>query len=83
MYKAPVAKYKTVSKTTCQNELIEFEDMSTDNQYCYWTFSDGASCEGKNASHIFKDYGKYDLSLKVIGDGNCADSLFAKDSIVI
>ncbi|MGZ2369973.1 PKD domain-containing protein [Ancylomarina sp. YFZ004] len=83
VYKAPVPKYKTVSKTSCQDELIEFADMSTDSKYCYWTFSDGASCEGKNASHIFKDYGRYDLTLKVVGDGNCADSLFAKNAIFV
>jgi len=83
IYTAPVAKYKIASQTNCQNELVEFTDMSTDNQYCYWTFSDGASYEGKSVSHIFEDYGRYDLSLKVVGDGNCEDSLFAKNSIFV
>ncbi len=83
VYTPPVAKYKIASQTTCQDELIEFTDISTNNHYCYWAFSDGTTAEGKNVSHIFKDYGRYDLSLKVIGDGNCADSLFAKDSIFV
>lgn len=81
IYTKPVPDYRLLSKTTCQGELIEFINNSKYENYTYWEFSDGFTSEGDNASHIFDEYGQYDLTLKVIGEGGCSDSLFAEKAL--
>lgn len=83
LYKTPNPDFKLLSKTTCEGEVIEFQDQSENSINSYWEFSDGFTTEGKSASHIFSDYGKYDLFLKSIGEGNCADSIYLKGIIQI
>ncbi|PCH70044.1 MAG: hypothetical protein COC06_06355 [Bacteroidales bacterium] len=83
IHNTPVPGYEIISKTTCQGELIEFKDTSKYQKYTYWEFSDGYTSEGKNASHLFSDYGQYDLLLKVMGEGKCSDSLFQKAAVKV
>ncbi|PKQ61121.1 hypothetical protein BZG02_16895 [Labilibaculum filiforme] len=83
IYETPNPAYQLISKTTCEGEIIEFEDISSHSEQSYWEFSDGFKTEGKTASHIFSNYGKYDLFLKSTGQGNCTDSIFIKEAVTV
>ncbi|MFA8437138.1 MAG: PKD domain-containing protein [Marinifilaceae bacterium] len=83
IYRKPIPGYKIINQRNCQGDIFEFSDTSLYRKYTYWKFGDGYTSEGKNASHIFKDYGRYDLFMKVVGEGNCTDSLLAKDTILV
>ncbi|MGQ1909707.1 PKD domain-containing protein [Marinifilum sp. RC60d5] len=83
IYKKPIPAYQIISKTTCEGEVIEFQDLSENSLQTYWEFSDGFTTEGKSASHIFTSYGQYNLHLKTVGEGNCADSILEKKAIKI
>jgi PKD repeat protein len=83
IYETPIPDLEILSTTSCEGEIIEFEDKSENSITSYWEFSDGFTTEGKTASHIFSDYGQYDLFLKSVGEGNCADSIYLENAVQV
>ncbi|WP_372751940.1 PKD domain-containing protein [Labilibaculum sp.] len=83
IYETPTPAYEILSTTSCEGDVIEFEDISENSITSYWEFSDGFSTEGSTASHMFSDYGQYDLFLKSVGEGNCADSIYIENAIQV
>jgi len=65
------------SKTmVCENESIEFLNLSKDVFTYKWNFGDGDTSSVENPTHIFKEYGNYTVNLtsKSITTG-CLNSL--------
>lgn len=83
IYETPNPDFEILSTTSCEGDIIELENLSENSITSYWEFSDGFTTEGNSASHIFSDYGQYDLFLKIIGEGNCADSIYIENAIQV
>lgn len=83
IHKAPKPAFDFITTSTCEGGIIKLEDKSEDTVNTIWRLGDGYVTTGRNASHVFEEYGTYDLFVKVVGEGNCADSILKKDYIKI
>jgi PKD repeat protein len=63
--KNPTACF-TASKTTAEiGETVSFESCATEAQTIEWDFGDGATAEGKSASHSWTTPGTYIVQMRV------------------
>jgi hypothetical protein len=78
--------------TTCLENLVNFEDLSTIPlggviTEWNWDFGDGYSAVIENPSHVYSDYGTYVITLTVSTEDGCASSdslqLFVVDCLGI
>ncbi|HEU4902471.1 MAG TPA: PKD domain-containing protein, partial [Flavisolibacter sp.] len=65
--KPPIAKFN-VLKTCGKDKEFSFKDISIGAKTWSWDFGDGTKTSTQNPSHIYKDYGAYNVSLTVTND---------------
>jgi len=68
------------SSQYCKGDSVEFTDLSIDNVGTIiswkWYFGDGDSIVGvQSPSHLYSTSGNYNVTLQVITDSNCVDSV--------
>lgn len=76
VYDVPVPKFDIVPNTIYipDQELRCFNYSQGASVYA-WDFGDGSTSADLNPTHFYKDSGYYNVSLKVISQYNCTDSL--------
>jgi PKD repeat protein len=79
VYPKPVANYTINNPSQCYNgHLFSFSDASTLSQGSLdilWKFGDGSTSGGTNAVKKYLSSGTYAVSLKVVSDFGCSDSI--------
>jgi gliding motility-associated-like protein len=58
--------------------LIEFENKSTGASFYSWDFGDGTTDNFFSGSHNYTDTGTFDITLIVISDHGCRDTVYGK-----
>ncbi len=81
----PKVKFSSKDTLVCGRYAVSITNQSearinNNNQYT-WGFGDGIISNGRNAAHTYPDTGKYTVSLKVVDDAGCKDSVAIKDYI--
>ena len=62
----PKANFTTVISNKTSPLMVQFLDQSTGTPVAwYWRFGDGETSNEKNPSHVYGDYGAYNVSLTV------------------
>ena len=76
---APKAKIFSYDTLRCGKFDIFFYNQSSalvsDNSRFTWSYGDGITTHGYYGNHTFPDTGQYTISLKVVDDGGCVDSV--------
>jgi Zn-dependent metalloprotease/chitodextrinase len=64
---------------------VNFINQSENASNLVWDFGDGSTSLQNNPSHVYLNKGKYTVSLKITGSGNCpgTDTLVKTDYIVV
>ncbi|MEM1323014.1 MAG: PKD domain-containing protein [Bacteroidota bacterium] len=65
----------------CRNELINFTNLSPVSYRMFWDFGDGRSSTAFEPQHSYANAGTYQVTLTVINDYNCTDTV--RRSIII
>ena len=66
----PVADFNAVPTTSCVNQNIQFNDLSTGaHDQWFWEFGDGTTDGAANPLHPYATPGVYDVSLTVYNQG--------------
>ncbi|MDD4148549.1 MAG: M4 family metallopeptidase [Bacteroidales bacterium] len=60
---------------------VQFNNQSYNGDNFLWDFGDGSTSTEINPTHIYTDYGFYDVELQV-GGSTCGDDLVIKDNFV-
>lgn len=85
IYPLPQASFDPATFQGCKPLSVTFSDQSlagTAINYM-WKFGDGDSSSLRNPTHIYKNGGTYDVSLRIITTNGCIDTLtFTKTSMV-
>jgi gliding motility-associated-like protein len=63
------------SELQCNGATVEFTNTSTDAFGFIWDFGDGTSSTETNPSHTYNTIGTYDVTLTLVYDVSCADTL--------
>lgn len=72
----PVAGFFASDSLSCTTGLVSFINASTaSNPVFHWTFGDGHTSGDANPTHTFNKVGLYDVSLLVVDQYGCRDSL--------
>lgn len=72
--KAAVADFSYVIKYGCDEDTVEFTNLSTQNTFNTWNFADGTGDTAVNPVHIYTNQGTFNVKL-VVSNGNCKDSI--------
>lgn len=76
MISKPVAKFITKDSLSCPTKAVQFTDQSTGPNLAYrWNFGDGTTSDLQNPSHAFTSNGSFTVSLFVIDQYGCTDSI--------
>lgn len=67
----------------CLNDITNFTDLSTisntfttnSNSLYNWSFGDGISGTGATPTHVYGNYGDYDVDLQVTSNNGCVNNL--------
>lgn len=64
----------------CANQPIDFLDLTTiigpvSFESWYWTFGDGNSSSDQNPTHTYGASGNYEITLVVVSENGCVDSI--------
>lgn len=83
----PVADFETTTDTLCELACVDFINLSQHNTdsmtYYQWKFGDQFFLNQENASHCYTDSGMYTVSLIVMNNKGCMDSIKKKDKIQV
>ncbi|MCZ2460255.1 MAG: PKD domain-containing protein [Chitinophagales bacterium] len=80
----PVANFNAPATFSCQPPLtVNFRDQSTGAVSWQWDFGDGNSSTQQNPTHIYNDYGSYNVTLVVTNSAGCADTITRNNYINI
>ena len=66
----PVVNFSTTGG--CSGDSIQFHDASSSDTSWLWNFSDGNTSILQNPKHLYAIGGTYNVTLHVVGTGNCA-----------
>ena len=69
------AKFAAKNTAGCVPWTSAFIDSSVDATSWYWSFGDGDTSHSQNPKHLYKNAGKYDITLVVSHDGACSDTM--------
>ncbi len=84
VYPIPRADFSVSATEGCQPLSITFDSGLTENAVTYnWTFNDGSSSTEVNPTTIYTDPGIYGVSLTVVGQGGCIDSVSYANIITV
>jgi PKD repeat protein len=81
-YHNPVADFAVDTTIGCDPFIVPFTNLSEYGLEYYWTFGDQGTSQLKQPVFAFKGEGVYSVSLTVIGQGGCRDSIFREDFLV-
>lgn len=81
----PIANFTSEFRLFCKGGGLQFLDSSIAvNATYFWTFGDGGTAVGKNPIHVYNSPdGFYSVSLKVVDESGCTDSIFKSNFIEI
>ncbi len=80
----PVAAFKTPDTASCPFSMVAFNNTSSGYRLRYlWNFGDGKTSVEINPVHQYTSVGKYTVSLSIIDQYGCSDSIIKKDYIAI
>ena len=72
----PVAKFITPDTISCPSKPVQFNSQSTGPNLTYrWNFGDGTTSALQNPSHNFSTNGSFTVSLFIIDQYGCTDSI--------
>ena len=72
----PVAKFITPDTISCPSKPVQFTSQSTGPNLTYrWNFGDGTTSALQNPSHNFSTNGSFTVSLFIIDQYGCTDSI--------
>jgi len=83
IYPYPVANFSFTPTNGCEPLAVQFTDFSIYVNNYYWDFGDSTTSTEQNPLHIYQDDGIYSVTLYVVGDGGCSDTLFLQDTITV
>jgi gliding motility-associated-like protein len=66
------------SFTTCPPLLVEFTNKSQNFISTTWDFANGNTSSLKSPAHTYTTPGSFNVKLKVLGNGGCADSAYKR-----
>ena len=84
----PVVKFKADTLQGCSPLCVNFTDQTTINPSMgfsswIWTFGDGSRSTKQDPSHCYDSAGIFTVSLKVVSDSGCPDSLTIPNMITV
>ncbi|HZH64296.1 MAG TPA: PKD domain-containing protein, partial [Flavisolibacter sp.] len=72
----PQALFNSPDTLTCLGSVVQFANTSTAAGANYsWNFGDGTSATGASPSHIYADTGLYNITLTLVDQFGCRDTL--------
>lgn len=84
VYPIPVADFTISASQGCQPLTITFNSDLTQNALTYfWNFHDGNTSTDANPSNTFYTPGIYGVTLTIVGEGGCIDSVFYPNIITV
>ncbi len=84
VYPIPRADFSVSATEGCQPLSITFNSALTENALSYeWNFHDGNSSTSSNPTNTYYLPGIYGVTLTVIGQGGCMDSVFYPNIITV
>ena len=79
----PIANFKmSDSVSTCPPLLVNFTNLSVNDDSVSWDFGDSTTSSINNPSHFYTYPGIYTATLTIIGPGGCSSQLQKKISIL-
>lgn len=83
----PVAHFNNITAQGCGPILVQFTDssyISTGNVVAWtWDFGDGASSNLPNPSHLYTQSGTYNVSLSVVSDSGCVNTITVPSVVTV
>lgn len=73
-----VPAFNTSLNQRCGSTTVAFQNLSTPSQGVntfYWSFGDGQSATGFNTSHVYVNSGNYRVTLRMVSNSGCVDSI--------
>ena len=84
VYPIPRADFSVSATEGCQPLSITFDSGLTENALTYsWTFNNGSSSNEVNPTTVYTDPGVYGVSLTIVGEGGCIDSVSYANIITV
>ncbi len=80
-YHNPVADFKVDTTVGCDPFMVQFNNLSDYGLEFFWNFENQGSSQSANPVYPFSGEGVYTVSLLVIGEGGCRDSITKEDYI--
>ncbi|MFO7935136.1 MAG: PKD domain-containing protein [Bacteroidales bacterium] len=77
----PVADFKVDTTIGCDPFIVPFTNLSEYGVEYFWNFEDQGYSEEEEPAFTFNGEGVYTVTLKVIGQGGCVDSVIKEDFI--
>ena len=79
----PSAKFIQSDTLVCPNTTVTFYNQTTGlhNTY-FWQFGDSTTSDDINPLHTYRNEGKYQVTLKVLNEYGCSDSLISYINVV-
>lgn len=71
----------TADTLTCPGAAVRFTNRTTGASKYLWNFGDGDTSTLPNPTHIYRNYGRYSVSLTAIDTSGC-DSTLTKNSLI-
>ncbi|HEX2607227.1 MAG TPA: PKD domain-containing protein, partial [Flavisolibacter sp.] len=82
--KLPRPGFSVVNAVSCKAPFtVSFNNESTDSKTYLWNFGDGSTSTEKQPQHLYKDTGRFDVTLIVFNENGCSDTLIKTGLISI
>ncbi|MEJ7735837.1 MAG: PKD domain-containing protein [Chitinophagaceae bacterium] len=78
----PTVDFTAKKFSTCAFDTVGFTNLSNPSDAWLWRFGDGNDTTVRNPSHVFKDTGRFTITLVAYNNG-CADSLSKPDYVQV
>ena len=75
VYPKPLVDFDFGSALVCNPETIDFINNSFNGINSLWRFGDGDTSNYENTSHLYEQSGEYNITLLVVSNYGCKDSL--------
>ncbi len=84
VFSNPVAEFIASDTTNCTAPFnVNFKNTSSVFKSCEWNFGDGTREISVNPKHIYKTAANFSVSLTIIDNNNCSNTILKKDYIKI